>query len=59
MTEKKEEFPHQDFPYKLVQTEGKETRTCYFMNKHHLDKHIERYRLDKRKIKISCKFGGQ
>lgn len=55
----KEEFPYEDFPYKLVQTEGKETRTCYFMNKHHLDKHIERYRLDKRKIKVSYKFDNQ
>lgn len=52
----KEEFPYETFPYKLVYTDGNEKKTCYFMNKHHLDKHIQRYRLNKKKIKISCKY---
>jgi hypothetical protein len=53
-----EEFPHSGFPYKLVHKDGKdgiETRTCYFMNQHHMDKHIERYKLDKRTIKVLCR----
>lgn len=58
MTEK-EEFPYENFPFKLIHTDEKETRTCYFMNKHHLDKHIQRYNLDKKKIKILCKSDNQ
>ena len=50
-----EEFPHSGFPYKLVHQDGNETRTCYFMNEAHLNKHIERYRLDRRKIKLLCR----
>jgi hypothetical protein len=50
-----QEFPHSGFPYKLVHKDGNETRTCYFMNEAHLNKHIERYRLDRRKIKLLCR----
>lgn len=51
-----QEFPHSEFPYKLVHKDGNETRTCYFMNEIHMNKHIERYRLDKRKIKVLCRY---
>jgi hypothetical protein len=51
-----QEFPHSEFPYKLVHKDGNETRTCYFMNEVHLNKHLERYRLDKRKVKILCRY---
>lgn len=52
-----EEFPFDQFPYKLVHKDGKETRKCYFQCEEHMKKHIERYNLKKKDIKISYKFG--
>ena len=51
-----EEFPFDQFPYKLIHKEGKETRKCYFQSEEHMKKHIERYKLKKKDIKTSYKF---
>lgn len=51
-----EEFPFDQFPYKLVHKDGKETRKCYFQSEEHMKKHIDRYKLKKKDIKISYKF---
>ena len=51
-----EEFPFDQFPWKLVHTEGKETRKCYFQSEDHRKKHIERYNLKKKDIKLSHKY---
>lgn len=57
-----EEFPFDQFPYKLVHKDGKdgkETRKCYFQSEEHMKKHIERYKLKKKDIKTSYKFEKQ
>lgn len=43
---------HQMFPFMLKYTDDKVTRTCYFQCEAHLDKHIMRHKLDKRKLTI-------
>jgi hypothetical protein len=51
-----EEFPHSEFPYKLIHNEDDKKITSYFMNENHLNKHIERYHLDKRTIKVLYRY---
>ena len=51
-----EEFPFDQFPWKLVQKDGKETRKCYFQTEEHRKKHIDRYQLKKKDIKLSYKY---
>jgi hypothetical protein len=51
-----EEFPFDQFPWKLVYQDGKETRKCYFDSEHNRQKHIDRYKLKKKDIKLSYKF---
>lgn len=51
-----EEFPYDQFPWKLVQKEGKETRKCFFQTEEHMKKHIERYKLKKKDYKVSYKY---
>jgi len=51
-----EEFPYDQFPYKLVYKDGKETRKCYFQTEDHRKKHIDRCKLKKKDYKISCKY---
>jgi len=56
---KEEEFPYDQFPWKLVQKEGKDnkdTRKCYFQSEDHMKKHIERYNLKKKDYTISYKY---
>ena len=51
-----EEFPFDQFPWKLVYKDGKdgkEVRKCYFQSEEHRKKHIERYNLNKKDIKLS------
>lgn len=43
-------FPYENFPVRLEQ-KG-ENRICWFKDDHDLQKHINRYKLDKRTIKI-------
>ena len=51
-----EEFPFDQFPWKLVQKDGKETRKCYFQSEEHRKKHIDRYNLKKKDIQLSSKY---
>lgn len=51
-----EEFPFDQFPYKLVHKDGKEVRKCYFQTKEHRQIHIDRYKLKKKDIQLSCKY---
>jgi hypothetical protein len=55
MNEKNEEFPHDQFPCKLIYVDGKEKKTCYFQNEGHLNKHITRYKIKKKDCTISFK----
>jgi hypothetical protein len=50
-----EEFPYDQFPWKLVHKDGKEVRKCYFQSEEHRKKHIDRYNLKKKDIQLSCK----
>ena len=45
-------FPYQNFPYRLQFGEKKDITVCWFECSQHLDKYIERYKLDKRTIKV-------
>jgi hypothetical protein len=45
-------FPYDKFGFRLEFGEGKNTTICWFECQEHLDKHLERYKLDKRTIKI-------
>lgn len=51
-----EEFPFDQFPWKLVHKDGKETRKCYFQSEDHRKKHIQRYNLKSKDIKLSYKY---
>lgn len=51
----REEFPYDQFPWKLIHKDGKENRTCYFQTEDHMKKHIQKYKLNKKQIKISHK----
>jgi len=45
-------FPYDKFAFRLEFGEGKNATICWFECQEHLDKYLERYRLDKRTIKI-------
>ena len=51
-----EEFPFDQFPWKLVYKDDKETRKCYFQTEDHRKKFIDRYKLKKTDIKLSYKY---
>ena len=56
---REEEFPFDQFPWKLVHKDGKdgkETRKCYFQSEEHRQKHIDRYNLKKKNIQLSYKY---
>jgi hypothetical protein len=53
---REEEFPFDQFPWKLVHKDGKETRKCYFQTEEHRQKHIDRYHLKKKEIQLSYKY---
>ena len=48
----REEFPFEGFPVKLIHKDGKEVRTAYFQCEAHLEKHLARYKYDKKTIEI-------
>ena len=50
-------FPYENHPYRLEFGEKKNTTVCYFSCQEHLDKYLERYKLDKRTIKIDYRDG--
>jgi len=50
-------FPYDKFGFRLEFGEKKNSTVCYFECQEHLDKYLERYRLDKRTIKIDYRDG--
>jgi hypothetical protein len=50
-------FPYEKFGYRLEIGEGKNATICWFECSEHLDKYLERYKLDKRTIKIDYRDG--
>ncbi len=45
-------FPYEKFAFRLEFGEKKNPTICWFECQEHLDKYLERYKLDKRTIKI-------
>jgi len=45
-------FPYETFPIRLEFGEKKNITICYFQCQEHIDKYLERYKLDKKTIKI-------
>jgi len=52
-----EKFPHSGFPFRLEYQDGKEKRICWFQCQNHLDKHLTRYNLKDKDLKIDCQEG--
>jgi len=50
-------FPYDKFGYRLEFGEKKNSTICWFECSEHLDKYLERYKLDKRTIKIDYRDG--
>ena len=50
-------FPYEKFGFRLEFGEKKNSTICWFECQEHLDKYLERYRLDKRTIKIDYRDG--
>ena len=50
-------FPYETFPIRLEFGEKKHTTVSYFQCQEHLDKYLERYKLDKRTIKLDYRDG--
>jgi hypothetical protein len=50
-------FPYETFPIRLEFGEKKNNTICHFQCEEHLQKYLERYRLDKRTIKIDYRDG--
>ena len=50
-------FPYEKFGYRLEFGEKKNTTICWFECQEHLDKYVERYKLDKRTIKLDYRDG--
>ncbi len=50
-------FPYDTFPIRLEFGEKKNTTVCHFQCQEHLDKYLERYKLDKRTIKLNYRDG--
>lgn len=50
-------FPYQNFPYRLEFGEKKNITICYFECDEHLQKYLNRYKIDKRTAKIDYRDG--
>lgn len=50
-------FPHENHPYRLEFGEKKNITVCWFSCEEHLQKYLNRYKLDKRTIKIDYRDG--
>ena len=50
-------FPYGKFGFRLEFGEKKNTTVCWFECSEHLDKYLERYKLDKRTLKIDYRDG--
>lgn len=53
---KDEEFPYDQFPWRLIHKDQKEVRKCFFQSEEHMNKHIIRYNLKKKDIKTAYKY---
>jgi len=54
----KQSFPHSQFPVKIIHKDGKEltdTKICYFQNKNHAQKYIDRCKFKKTDYQIFVK----
>lgn len=56
MKDEKEEFPYDEFPWKLTYKDGKETRKCFFQCEEHMKKQIQRSKLKKNQFTAQYKF---
>jgi len=50
-------FPYETFPIRLEFGEKKNATICHFQCDEHLQKYLERYKLDKRTIKLDYRDG--
>ena len=50
-------FLYENYPIRLQFGEKKQVTVCWFECQEHLDKYVERYKLDKRTIKIDYRDG--
>ena len=50
-------FPYETFPVRLEFGEKKNLTVCHFQCDEHLQKYLERYKLDKRTIKVTYRDG--
>jgi hypothetical protein len=50
-------FPYETFPIRLQFGEVKNPTVCHFQCQEHLDKYLERYKLDKRTTRIDYRDG--
>ena len=50
-------FPYENHPYRLEFGEKKEKTVCFFSCEEHLQKYLNRYKLDKRTIKLDYRDG--
>jgi hypothetical protein len=50
-------FPYENHPYRLEFGEKKEKTVCFFSCEEHLQKYLNRYKLDKRTLKIDYRDG--
>jgi hypothetical protein len=50
-------FPYEKFGFRLEFGEKKNITVCWFECQEHLDKYLERYKLDKRTIKLDYRDG--
>jgi hypothetical protein len=48
-------FPYKNLPIRLEFGEKKSVTVCYFDCDYHLQKYIDRYKLDRKNIAISCR----
>jgi len=52
-----EEFPYNEFPWKLIYKDDKVVRKCFFQTEAHRNTHIKRYNVKKKDITfIGYKF---
>jgi len=52
MKQDQEMFPHLGFPIRLEYQDNQEHKICWFQCQNHLDKHLARYKLKQKDIKI-------
>lgn len=50
-------FPYENHPYRLEFGEKKNPTVCFFSCQEHLDKYLERYKLDSKTTKIDYRDG--